>query len=132
MKTIICMAVLALVAVSCRENIEKRAAREADEYTRRNCPTPVVNYSRTDSVKFDAAARAFVYYSTFVGPFDNEAKVAQYRRRISEGLHNEIAARASMKIYVDAGCSFVYIVRSESHPGKILYQDTIHVEPREN
>ncbi|MCD8288319.1 MAG: hypothetical protein LUC49_04385 [Prevotella sp.] len=131
MKTILCAAVMLLLVAGCRENIEKRAAREADEYTRRNCPTPVANYSRTDSVKFDPTARAFVYYSTFVERFDSEAKVAQYRTRISEGLHNEIAARASMKKYVDAGICFVYIVRSERHPDKVLYQDTIRVEPRE-
>ncbi len=132
MKTILYTAILVAMVVSCRESIEKRAVREAQEYTRRNCPTPVVNYSRTDSVKFDPSCRAFVYYSTFVGPFDDEGKVAQYRTQITTGLHNEISARASMRTYVEAGFNFVYVVRSESNPGKILYQDTIRVARHED
>lgn len=42
-----------LLLCSCHENLEKRAQREAREYTEKYCPTPVQNYTRTDSVTFD-------------------------------------------------------------------------------
>ncbi len=122
------MILLVSLLPACRESVDDRAARQAEEYTRRNCPTPTVNFSRTDSVVYDRAARSFVYYCTFTGRFDNAEKVAQYRERITEGLHNEIAAKVTMRPYVEAGFSFVYVVRSESRPDVVLYRDTIRVE----
>ncbi len=119
---------MAVVLCCCHESVERHAAREAQEYTRRHCPTPVVNYSRTDSVLFDATHRVFVYYCTFVDVYDDAAKVEANKTRITQSLHNEIAARTTMKRYVDADMGFVYIVRSAQQPSLILYCDTIRIE----
>ena len=65
MKRFLCLSLLTLLFVSCHESLEERAEREAREYTERNCPTPVVNFSRTDSVRFDREARNYIYYCSF-------------------------------------------------------------------
>ena len=48
-----------LLLCSCHENLEKRAQREAREYTEKYCPTPVQNYTRTDSVAFDVKTKIY-------------------------------------------------------------------------
>ena len=124
--------VFAFVAIislaSCHESLEKRAAREAKEYTKRNCPTPEVNFTRTDSVAFDIEKREYTYYCSFVNQFDNEDFINKKRNEIHDGLKELLFSNAGMKVYVDAGFSFTYIVRSGSNPEKILYKDTFHTK----
>ena len=47
MKKAIYTLFLASLVVSCTENLEDKAVREAKEYTEKYCPTPYVNDSRT-------------------------------------------------------------------------------------
>lgn len=54
MKKILFSTLVLLTFTACHhETIEERAAREAKEYTQKMCPTPVVNFTRTDSMVFD-------------------------------------------------------------------------------
>ena len=57
-KTILSVLTVMMLA-SCHESIEERAQREAREFTERYCPTPVVNYTRTDSVAFDMKSKTY-------------------------------------------------------------------------
>ncbi len=122
--------ITALVTLtSCQhESVEQQAEREAEEYTRRFCPTPVQNFSRTDSERYDPAFRVLLYICTFFDTFDNPEVVDRYRDRISTGLYNEIVNRPTMSKYVAADMQFIYIVRSDSNPDLVLYQDTIRAE----
>ncbi len=128
MKRFLCLSLLTLLFVSCHESLEERAEREAREYTERNCPTPVVNFSRTDSVRFDRETRNYIYYCSFVDRFDNENVVNESKDQIHEGLYNAISCDVGLKQYVEAGFSFTYIVRSDKQPSKVLYRDTIKVK----
>jgi hypothetical protein len=128
MKRFIYFAILALVFSSCHENLSERAEREAKEYTERNCPTPVINYSRTDSVCFDKKHNNYIYYCSFVDKFDNEKIINQNRSQIHEGLYHSISTNTGLKPYIEAGFSFTYIVRSDKQPSKILFKDTIKIQ----
>ncbi len=128
MKRFLCLSLLTLLFVSCHESLEERAEREAREYTERNCPTPVVNFSRTDSVRFDRETRNYIYYCSFVDRFDNENVVNESKEQIHKGLYNAISCDVGLKQYVEAGFSFTYIVRSDKQPSKVLYRDTIKVK----
>ena len=128
MKRFLCLSLLTLLFVSCHESLEERAEREAREYTERNCPTPVVNFSRTDSVRFDRETRNYIYYCSFVDRFDNENIVNENKDQIHKGLYNAISCDVGLKQYVEAGFSFTYIVRSDKQPSKVLYRDTIKVK----
>ncbi len=127
MKTILYFLFLVLFLTSCHESLEQRAAREAEEFTRRNCPTPVVNCSRTDSVKFDIDERNYIYYCSFVEQFDNARLVDSLHNDILAGLKREIQTNISLKPYTDAGFSFTYIVRSNSNPSAVLFEETIRI-----
>ncbi len=122
------MALIAVFLTACHESLEQRAAREAREYTERNCPTPVINYSRTDSVKFEIDKRNYVYYCSFVDKYDDQDLIGNFRKDISAGLYDEISSNTGMKRYIDEGFTFTYIVRSDKNPSLILFQDTIRIK----
>lgn len=128
MKRFLYLSLLTFLFVSCHESLEERAEREAREYTERNCPTPVVNFSRTDSVRFDCKTLNYIYYCSFVDKFDDKNIVNENRGQIHKGLYNAISCDVGLKQYVEAGFSFTYIVRSDKQPSKVLYCDTIKVK----
>lgn len=130
MKRFLYLSLLTLLSVSCHESLEERAEREAREYTERNCPTPVVNFSRTDSVRFDRKTLNYIYYCSFVDMFDNENIVNGNRDQIHKGLYDAISCDVGLKQYIEAGFSFTYIVRSGKQPSKVLYRDTIKIKRR--
>jgi hypothetical protein len=130
MKRYINLALLSLVFASCHETLSDRAEREAREYTERNCPTPVINYTRTDSVGFDRKTNNYIYYCSFVDVFDDETVINENRNQIHQGLHQAISSNAGLKAYIDAGFSFTYVVRSGKQPSKVLYKDTIKIKRR--
>lgn len=127
MKRALCLLSLMLLMSACHESLEKRAVREAREYTERYCPTPVINNSRTDSVKFEIDKRNYVYYCSFVGKFDDADLIRRFRNDISGGIYSEIKRNTGMKRYIEAGYTFTYIVRSDKNPEVVLFQDTIRV-----
>ncbi len=120
--TILLMLFLISVGASCQESLEERAARDAREFTRKHCPTPTINYSRTDSLTFDADKRLYTYYCTLSGPMDNAEAIAANKQRIATALAAAICDMPSMKQYVSAGFKFRYILHSESNPKTILMQ----------
>lgn len=108
----------------CHESLEKRAARVASDYTERNCPTPIINCSRTDSVTFDEATKTFTYYCSFFDVLDNEENIAKNYKELDEGLRDIALGNTSLKTYVDAGFTFRYIVHSASNPEKVLFKNS--------
>ena len=68
------MLTLSLAAmVSCgNKSIDDQAEQDAEEYNEKFCPTPVVNYSRTDSVSYDRKTRTYTFYCSLVDKADNE------------------------------------------------------------
>lgn len=115
---------IALTALfcSCQKSIEEKAAQDAAEYTRKYCPTPTINYSRTDSVTFDKTTHVYTYYCTFTDALDNEEVIRQNKQKISEVLASSVKESTAMKPYVQAGFHFQYVCRSEKDPKVILFQ----------
>ena len=123
MKHAAALIALVFALASCHESLEDRAAREAKEYTAKYCPTPFVNDTRTDSVAFDKASRAYIYYCTFRDTFDDPAVIARYRAQLHDALLQSIARDTKTKAYKDAGFTFAYVCRSLKRPGLVLYHD---------
>lgn len=109
---------------SCQESLEDRAEREAREYTKQFCPTPITNYTRTDSVVFYKLTKSYTYYCSFSEDFDNEKIVDKNKKAIHEGIYKMLNENPELKGYKEAGFKFVYIVHSAKEPTKILYQDS--------
>lgn len=114
---------------ACHESIEDKAERQAREYTRKNCPTPVTNSVRTDSITFDKATREYTYYCSFTDKMDNTTMVNQYRNAIHQQLTEAIKQSTSIMAFKDAGFIIVYKCRSASNPKQMLYTDRF--EPKD-
>ena len=116
MKKAIYSLFLASLVVSCTENLEDKAVREAKEYTEKYCPTPYVNDSRTDSAVFDKNTRVFSYYMTLRNKADNKNKLHKLQK---EALDNN----PGLKVYKDAHFTFRFVYYSAKNPKEILLDD---------
>lgn len=109
---------------SCRNNLDDRAEQEARDYTTKYCPTPIYNFSRTDSLTFDRNTHTFTYHCSLTGVMDSLDIISQNRQKLSDGLLKAITASTQLKKYKDAGYSFRYLVRSDKNPRQVLFDKT--------
>lgn len=112
-----------LTVTSCHRSLEDRAAKEAVEYTRKNCPTPYRNNSRVDSITFHKATKTYVYYYTFRGPLDDPMLLQKNKKKIREELLQNLRNDPGLKLYKDHGFSFRYLARSQT-TGRTLLDET--------
>ena len=120
---LLAFAVLGLSA--CFEKMEDRAAREAQEFTEKNCPTPPRDNAILDSLTFDKNTLTFCHHQKLVGPADIDAAIFESKRsQIHEGLVREVKGNLNYKIYIEEGYHFAFHSRSAS-TGNILYVDTV-------
>ena len=122
MKRIFVIACCAILLTSCHENLEDRAAREAKEYTEKFCPTPVNNFTRTDSVVFEKDTKTYHYYCTLTGLMDNLDKITMHQKEIHDALAKSIKESTNINAYKEAGFNFEYTCRSEKNSKLILFQ----------
>ncbi len=120
MKKLLAYFLLGLMAVSCQESLEDRAARELKEYTEKNCPTPVVNDQQMDSASFERESRTLRFYYKLYDKSDSKALFAQHGKDIRNQILNELKNSTSTKSYKDAGFNYRYTYRSASNPNTIL------------
>lgn len=120
MKKLLAYFLLGLMAVSCQESLEDRAARELKEYTEKNCPTPVVNNQQMDSASFERESRTLRFYYKLYDKSDSKALFAQHGKDIRKQILNELKNSTSTKSYKDAGFNYRYTYRSASNPNTIL------------
>ena len=124
MKKIILFSVLTLLFSGCQKSLEERAEQEAKDYTKKYCPTPIVNYSRTDSMVFDKAHHTYIYYCTLVDKMDDKEVIKLNQEVISNGLLDAIKSSTYLKAYKDEGFGFRYIIRSGKNPKEVLFDAT--------
>ena len=110
---------------SCQESLEERAIRQAKEYTERYCPTPVVNYSRTDSIVFDQKRHVYIYYLSFCGTLDDQKVIDENRDRITDMLTQSVRESTGLRNFIEAGFKFEYVCHSEKEPKKVLFRIVI-------
>ena len=107
------------VFLSCHEGIEDRADRNAREYTEKFCPTPVINYTRTDSVTFDKATKTYNYYCSETDMRDSEEIIKANSKAIRDGLLQSIKQNTEIRVYKKAGFTFAYTIYSSEKPGTV-------------
>lgn len=113
-----------LLLTSCHESLEQRAEREAREYTEKYCPTPTVNFVRTDSITFDKTTLTYKYYCTFSDRMDNIEFVKQNENQLRTALLTAIRENTNIKVYKEAGYQFSYTMHSQKHPSERLFTTT--------
>lgn len=128
MKRVLLLLVCGVTLVACHENLEQRAARQAKEYTQKNCPSAVKDNVRTDSLTYDEASRTLVYNYTLFNELDDSANIKGQEEKLVQALRNALVRDISMKTYKDAGFNIRYVYRSNEKPQLILLQKTFTPE----
>ena len=114
MRKTLVLALATIVLTGChRTNLEDLAAKTAEEYTERYCPTPFEDNQRTDSVSFDRATHTFGYYYTLSGEIDDPEIVLKNKKQIAISILGSLKDNTSMKEYKQAGYNFRYEFRSQ-------------------
>ena len=126
MKKILVFATLVLFTTSCQESLEDRCAREAKEYTAKNCPAKMDQNIIMDSLTFEKQTHTLHYYYRLTGVADREGSLDSIdaKKLLKDMLKNT----TSMKTYKDNGYSFAYTYHSEKDPKKVLFETTFTEE----
>lgn len=111
----------AMLLCSCHESLEERAQREAREYTEKYCPTPVQNFTRTDSVAFDPSSKTYHYYCSVTGELDNREIFDKNREKLTEALLANVKENTSFRAYKKEGFAFQWTLRSDSNPKEVYF-----------
>ena len=114
---IISFCILYALLISCQESLEERASQEAYNFTRKYCPTPFVNYVRTDSITFNKDTRSYTYYCTFGDILDNKDIIDANRNKIENMLC----------IFTTTYLSIVYIISNPTRDS--LYNAKAIISP---
>lgn len=123
-KIFLITSLILLAFTSCQESLEKRAARELSEYTKKNCPTPIVNDQRLDSTVYEESTRTLRYYYSLYNRVDNESLINEYKKNIRAAQLKALKNDTKLKAYKDAGFGFRYTYYSTKNPGKVLFDAT--------
>ena len=114
-----------MLLTACQESLEDRCAREAKEFTEKNCPRAVDKEIILDSMAFEKATHTISYLYTLTGTLDNPLKIDSTHFR--ELLLMEVKNSTNIKLYKDAEYSFRYTYYSEKNSGTKLFEATFRV-----
>ena len=111
------LAAICTLLVGCRESLEDRCAREAKEYTEKNCPTKIDNNITLDSMTFERDTHTLHYYYTLTGFADQDSVLEKVDAvgALKEDLKNS----TSLRVYKENKYRFAYTYRSGKDPKKI-------------
>ena len=118
MKKFWILAVICTLLVGCRESLEDRCAREAQEFTKKNCPVKLDNTTIIDSMTFERATHTIHYYYRLTGVADNES--ALQKIDVVGMLKSELKNTTSLRVYKENKYRFAYTFHSEKDPQKVL------------
>ena len=100
--------------------MEEKAIREAQLYTKKNCPSQIAENIIIDSLVFEASTHTLHYYYTLTGIADSVGLLNQDEARSS--LLKELKNTTSMAGYKEAGYQFAYSYRSQKDPETMLFE----------
>ena len=95
-----------LLLTACQETLEQRCAREAKEYSQKNCPAPVAKDVVIDSMSFDVATHTLTYAYTVSGVIDDTTFINKNnpREQLLRSLKNATAMTTGMPAIVSVMC----------------------------
>lgn len=118
---IILFALFALV--SCQESIDKRLAREAKDYTRKNCPVTVADNIVSDSMTYNSSNKTVYYHYTLSGILDTTFTEEQ-KKQVGQKMIEELRNATNLNMYKENNISFSYIYHSSKDKNKIVFERT--------
>ena len=110
----------ALLLTACQETLEEKAAKEAEIYTKKNCPARIADNLTMDSLTYEQQTRSLHYYYTITGAADSVGLLNPETAR--SALLTELKNTTSMMAYKEAGFAFAYTYHSQRHRGTVRYE----------
>ena len=114
----------AVLLTACQESLEDCCAREAKEFTKKQCPLKVAESVVMDSMTFDKATHTISYIYSLDGVLDNADMLSKNNPR--QLLLGDLKNSTNLKLYKEAGYSFRYVYYSVKQKGTKLYEATFH------
>ena len=120
MKKVIVFALAILTFAACQESLEEKAAREAELYTKKNCPAVIAKNMMMDSLTFKANTHTLHFYYTLSGEADTVGVMNQIDAKTL--LLSELKNTTAMLAYKEAGYNFAYTYHSQKNPQVVIFQ----------
>ena len=114
---------LVLAATSCkRTRIDEQIAREAVEFTKKQCPMVTDTCTRLDSTVYDISTRTYYYNHTLFGLLDDDGL---YDEKFRDAFHDEILQkiRSSIPLRTQKSLGIVFVYRYYSQRDGHLIMD---------
>lgn len=126
MKKYLLIPFAAIFMVACHESLEERAAREAKDFTTKNCPMKISDYIMNDSMTYEKDTRTIHYYYSIHGKADT---TAIDKKMAKEELTKGVKDATSIRKYKENGFNFAYTYFSSKNKGQVLLD--IKVTPKD-
>lgn len=127
----ICLLLLPVVLslASCRsENFDERSAREAREYTQKQCPRRLDHATVLDSMVYDIPSRTLHYCYTLEHELDNDSVLTpEIRSLFREQLLKALNGSIDLKHHKEYGVAFEYRYYSRKNK-RLLMQERFEAE----
>jgi hypothetical protein len=119
----ICGILVALLLCGCQETLEEKAARECQQYTKKNCPAQIDKSTILDSMTFEASTHTLQYHYTLTGAAGSIGLLSD--KEVHDALVKEVRNTTMMRMYKEAEYNFRFIYHSQRHPEQVLYEVTL-------
>ena len=124
--TLFFVAGLVITACTGRITPEEYAKQQAKAFTEKNCPSPVKNDIRTDSLVYEEDTRTIHYYYSLFGMLDNPDSLKGRGDGMRERMLQSLKRTGSNDEFKKAEMNFKYTYHSSSNPDTVLYEVTFH------
>ena len=121
MKKILLLVTVVMGLTACHENLSERAAREAQEFTKKSCPMEISEGITIDSMTFNVNTETVCYYYTLSGILDTTL-TDELKKQTKEKMLDGVRNTPTLKVYKDAGFGFDYIFHSQKDKKKVLLE----------
>lgn len=111
--------------VSCQMNFDERLRREAEEFTKNNCPQEPEAGTRLDSVVYSPSRQTYTLYYSLSAT--NEALFREQTPLLHYMLRQRLINNTDYKEVKSHGITFAYVYRSQSSGAKV-YETQIKAE----
>lgn len=108
------------------ESFDERCAREAREYTEKQCPRRMDQYTLMDSLTYDDHSRTLNYYYTLEGVLDNNTVMnAQACESLKDLLRKNVVNSVDLKSYKEKRYQLFLLLLFQGI-GKSALSGTVH------
>lgn len=121
-RLIICLATLVTLGACKRTSRDEQFAREARQFTEKQCPHEVDFCTRLDSTTYDIPSHTYAYHYTLYGELDDARLYTdEIKARHREKVLSEIRSSIQMRSFKEAGITLLYRWNSEK-TGNVLFE----------